>query len=289
MLEPERPRLPGVIVDIDDAVRDHYSGAQLEELVLGALAAAGHDLDALAVEDLSGLDQLHAGGVPATEHVLGHLALGPPTPLLDIGCGVGGPSRLAAARHGCPVTGIDLSPDFVALARALTARLGLADRVTHEVGTATALPFDDGAFARAMLIHAGMNIPDKAGTFAEARRVLEPGGLFAVYEQMRIGPGELAYPLPWATDETSSFVETRETYAGLLADAGFELVHEEDLTSAFGPPPPGALTPRDLFGPGFDVRIGNNLVVAAAGTLGAVLMVARARPAGGPSSASASS
>lgn len=266
-------------MDTDDVVRRHYGSKGLEEVVFAALAAAGLDLDALTPEDLAGLDQLHAGGAAATRYVLEQLELGESTLLLDVGCGVGGPGRLAAARYGCPVTGIDLSPDFVALARTLTERVGLASHVAHDVGTATALPYADGSFARAMLVHAGMNIPDKATTFREVRRVLEPGGLFAVYEQMRIGDGDLTYPLPWATDETASFVETRDGYATLLGDAGFRLEHEEDRTAAnaaAGPPAPGALTPGDLFGPGFAARLHNNIAAAMSGTLGAVLMVARA-------------
>ena len=110
-------------------------------------------------------------------------------------------------------------------------------------------------------------------------RVLEPGGRFAVYEQMRTGEGPLTYPLPWAEDESSSFVERRERYADLLATAGFVVERDEDRTAANappGPPAPGALTPAALFGPGFGERIRNNLDAAAAGTLSAVLMVARA-------------
>jgi len=266
-------------MDAEDLVRDHYSGADLEAVVIGALRSAGIDVDALQIEDLAGLDQLHAGFGPATEHMLTFLALTPGATLLDVGCGVGGPARMAAVRHGCRVTGIDLSPDFVELARSLTERLGLTSQVTHDVGSATELPYADGTFARAMLNHVGMNIADKAGVFTEVRRVLEPGGLFAVYEQMRTGDGELVYPLPWADAEASSFVDTRVGYAELLGDAGFIVEHDEDRTAANaagGPPSPGALTPGDLFGPGFGERLANNITAAMAGTLSSVLMVARA-------------
>lgn len=266
-------------MDAEDLVRAHYRGDDLEDVVLAALRGAGVDVDHLRLEDLAGLDQLHAGFGPATEHLLDALDLTPGTTLLDVGCGVGGPSRMAAARHGCQVTGIDLSPDFVDLARRLTERLGLADQVTHDLGSATDLPYDDGTFSRAMMNHVGMNIADKAGVFAEVRRVLEPGGRFAVYEQMRVGEGELTYPLPWADDEASSFVETRDRYAELLEDAGFVVEHEEDRTAAnaaAGPPARGALDPGTLFGPGFAERLGNNIAAAMTGTLGAVLMVARA-------------
>ena len=43
-----------------------------------------------------------------------------------------------------------------------------------------------------------------------------------------------------------------------------------------GPPPPGALTPAPVFGEGFGERIGNNIAATMAGTLGTILIVARA-------------
>lgn len=266
-------------MDPEDLVRAHYSGQGLEAAVLDALRGAGVDVDRLRLEDMAGLDQLHAGFGPATEHLLDALQLSPGVALLDVGCGVGGPARTAAVRHGCRVTGIDLSPDFVALARSLSERMGLGGQVTFDVGSATALPYGDGSFSRAMLNHVGMNLPDKGSVFAEVRRVLEPGGLFAVYEQMRIGTGELTFPLPWADDESSSFVETRERYRELLGAAGFVVDHEEDRTAAnaaAGPRPEGRMDPGILFGPGFEERIGNNIGAAMTGTLGAVLLVARA-------------
>ena len=262
-------------MDTERAAREHYRRDDLEDVVLAALRRVGVDPDALRVEDLTGIDQLHAGAADATEHLFDALQLGAGMAVLDVGSGIGGPARLAAAHRGCHVTGIDLSPDFVALARSLTARVGLTDLVSFDLGSATTLPYDDASFSRAMLNHVGMNIADKEDVFAEVRRVLEPGGLFAVYEQMRVGPGELTFPLPWADDAASSFVATRQDYERLLGAAGFVVERNEDR-AAFAGPPPGPLTPGDLFGDGFAERIGNNVAAAFAGVLAPVLMVARA-------------
>lgn len=266
-------------MDAEETARDHYRSDDLEARVVGALRGAGFDVDHLRVDDLTGVDQLHAGFVPATEYLLGALDLTSETRLLDVGAGIGGPARLAADRHGCRVTGIDLSPDFVDLARTLTERVGLADRVAYDVGSATAMPYDDASFSRAMINHVGMNIEAKDQVFAEVRRVLEPDGRFGVYEQMRVGDGDLMFPMPWAEDASSSFVETRERYVELLQAAGFTIERDEDRTAAVataGPPPAGSLTPADLFGPGFAERIGNNIAATMAGMLSPILIVARA-------------
>ena len=66
--------------------------------------------------------------------------------VLEIGCGLGGASRYLAAECGCRVAAIDLTPNFVEVARILTARCGLADRVEIRQANALALPFQDGTF-----------------------------------------------------------------------------------------------------------------------------------------------
>ena len=65
------------------------------------------------------------------------------THVLDLGCGIGGPARYLAGTLGRKVTGIDLSPAFIDAAAYLTARCGLSDRVSFQVGDAQNLPFDD--------------------------------------------------------------------------------------------------------------------------------------------------
>ena len=193
---------------VPDLVRGHYRRQGLADGVLHALEQSGVDMTSLTASDLAPIDQLHAGGAPATAHLLGQLALDPQTRLLDVGCGIGGPARLAAAGSSSPVVGVDLSPDFVEAARILTDRVGLTRLVEHQVSSGESLAFRDASFDRAMMIHVGMNIPDKAAVFAEVRRVLRPGGVFGLYEQMRTADGELPYPLPWSEDERCSFVET---------------------------------------------------------------------------------
>ena len=264
-------------MDVRELVTRHY-GAEpgVAAAVLATLAEAGVDLGALRVEDLAPVDQLHAGGAPATAHLLDRLDLAPGSRLLDVGCGVGGPSRLAAAR-GLQVTGVDLTPELLEAARDLTGRVGLADRVTWALTPAESLPLDDGSFEAAIMVHVGMNVPDKRSLLAEVHRVLVPGGVFAAYEQVRRGEGDLPFPMPWAEDERSSFVESVEEYVAHLRAVGFEVLEVEDRTAAtLGGPPPGSLSPAAVFGAPFVERLAHNVEATRAGLLGAALVVARA-------------
>ena len=215
-------------LDTERQVAEHYGLTGLEDTILTALAAAGVNIDRLTASDLSAVDEFHSGGLPATIEIARDLALTEATTVLDIGSGLGGPARYFGDKHGCDVTGIDLTDEFVTVATALTKRCGLSNVVRFQQASALALPFADASFNAATLLHVGMNISDKASLFLEARRVLKPGGLFAAYDVMRTGDGDIPYPMPWAISAETSFVETPAHYQDLLRAARFEIVAVHD-------------------------------------------------------------
>lgn len=215
-------------MDTEQQVAQHYGRAGLEQTILEALAAGGKDIDKLTASDLSAVDEFHSGGLPATIEIARDLALARGMALLDIGSGLGGPARYFAESHGCDVTGIDLTDEFVQAAIALTARCGLSETARFRQASALSLPFADASFDAATLLHVGMNIADKAALFKEARRVLRPGALFAVYDVMRTGDGDIPYPMPWSPSPATSFIETPERYRDLLRGADFELTAEHN-------------------------------------------------------------
>ena len=215
-------------MEIEQAVARHYAHGSLEETILEALAAAGKDVNRLAPKDLAPVDEFHVGGRQATVAFADQFGLRPGMRLLDVGCGLGGAARYFAHEHGCHVAGIDLSGEYVDVANALAARVGLGERVSCKAGSALALPFAPGHFDGAYMFHVGMNIENKARLFAEVHRVLAPAGVFGIYDVMRLAAGELSYPVPWASGPESSFVADAATYRRLLAAAGFEVLRERD-------------------------------------------------------------
>ncbi len=212
----------------EERVARHYAQSDLERAILDALVASGKDIDRLAPEDLSPVDEFHTGGREATVAFAEQVDFAAGQHVLDIGCGIGGPSRLFAAERGCRVTGVDLTNDFVQVAATLSRRVGLDGKVAYRQASALALPFDAGAFDGAYMMHVGMNIEDKPGLFAEARRVLKAGGVFAIYDIMRTGDGELSYPVHWAASPQTSFLASAAEYRQALEAAGFEVVKERD-------------------------------------------------------------
>jgi SAM-dependent methyltransferase len=211
-----------------DPVESHYTSGSLLERIRQGLERAGIDPDRTSAADLKPVDEFHIGGAAATEELLAQVPLDAHLAILDIGSGIGGTARLIAERTGARVTGIDLTREFVETATALTELVGMADRVSFQQGSALELPFADASFDLATLIHVGMNIGDKARLMAEAARVLRPGAHFLVYEVMRTGEGELAFPVPWARSPETSFLATPEAYRAAASAAGFAPVAERN-------------------------------------------------------------
>ncbi|MFO1061919.1 MAG: class I SAM-dependent methyltransferase [Dongiaceae bacterium] len=219
-------------LEIDrDAVTRHYAQGGLAERLLAALAAAGKDPDRLTAEDLAPFDQFHTRGAAATAELAALAGIGPADRVLDVGCGIGGPARSLALVPGCRVTGIDLTPEFVAVATMLADRLGLAGRVEFRVADACALPFADAAFDVAWTQHAAMNIADRPRLYGEIRRILRAGGRLALHDVLAGPAGPPLYPTPWARRPEESFLLDAAATRAVLEQAGFRVLHWQDVTA----------------------------------------------------------
>lgn len=95
------------------------------------------------------------------------------TRVLEVGCGTG--QWLARlTREGLTVAGLDASRAMLAHAR------GRAPHAALACGRAEALPFANASFDRLCCVHALHHFEDRDAFFAEARRVLRPGGALCI-------------------------------------------------------------------------------------------------------------
>jgi SAM-dependent methyltransferase len=138
------------------------------------LTAGGYDAETTSVYGIYHRHSLY----PFLDRLVGG---GEITKALDMGCGTG-VVTLAMAERGLAVTGIDHSPDMLALARATTENADLRVPPRLEVGDITKLDFADETFdlitCQGVLHHLAAIEP----TMAEMRRLLRPGGYFYVSE-----------------------------------------------------------------------------------------------------------
>ncbi len=274
---------------LETSVAAHYGKGGLAERILDGVAAAGLDPDALTVEDLAPVDEFHTAGRKATLTALAMTALKAGMHVLDAGCGIGGTARCLAAEHGCRVTGIDLTPEYVAVARMLTRRLDLAKSCHFDLGSALDMPYTAATFDAAVSFHVAMNINDRRGFYAELARVVRPCGPICLFDVMK-GPAEgMVYPVPWAETEETSFLRSPEETGALLGEAGFvvETVSSQremardffravfaKADEADAPPPLGL---HLLTGPNGPAKFANYVQALDANQIDPTIIVARRR------------
>ncbi len=216
------------VEQLENNVSQHYTDANLMTRIFEGLEAAGIVLNELQLSDLAPVDEFHIGGREATEYAISKMDLKPSDHVADIGCGIGGASRYIGSEIGCQVSGIDLTPEYIAIARALTELTSLNEKVDFEVASALQMPYEDETFDAAITFHMAMNVKDRAGLYREAARVMKPGATFCIYDVMKKSEEELSFPVPWAQTPATSHLVTPKEMRELLNDAGFEVCEVSD-------------------------------------------------------------
>ena len=166
----------------DASIERHYAESGLADTVLQALEKVLGGTDVPRLEDLPPVDELHIRGREATFEMIHNAQFSSDDHVLDVGCGVGGPSRWLAQMCGCRVSGLDITEAFCKVATLLARHTGLEKQVKYYHGSALDIPFEEDYFDGVWMQHVNMNIEDKSHLFSECRRVLRPGGKLVFYE-----------------------------------------------------------------------------------------------------------
>lgn len=151
--------------------------------------------------------------------------------ILDVGCG---PGHLTAqlAELGHTVTGVDMAPEMLALARQRMERAGL--RVTLRLGDAERLDDEpDGAYDLVVERHVLWTLPNPASAVAAWQRVLRPGGRAALFEgcwEVHVGQSRYDDELRQAIPFRDGF--QREQLVAFLEEHGLRDIEAYDLDVA---------------------------------------------------------
>jgi hypothetical protein len=116
-----------------------------------------------------------------------------------------------------------------------------------------------------------MNIVNKNTLYQQARRVIKPGGIFAVYDILQGEGGDALFPAPWARDPSISHLVTPREMEELLTDAGFQIINiidSSDLGLEWLESRPARMagkkqnrvTTQVLFGEGFTDMVRNQVI-----------------------------
>lgn len=271
----------------DKSVSDHYLHGDLLNAIKAALPALGKTIENITIEDLAPVDEFHIGGRLATDNLINQLNFSEQGHILDVGCGLGGAARYVATNYNNRVSGIDLTPEYIETGKELCSWFNLDRDIELEQGSALSMPYRDNMFDGGYMLHVGMNIDDKASLFSEIYRVLKPGAFFGVYDVMRQKDGELIYPVPWATESSTSKLSTPDEYKRALSSAGFKVSSENnrrdfsleffkklrEKTEASGGPPPLGL--HTLMQESTSVKIKNMIENISGGYIAPVEIIAQ--------------
>ena len=117
------------------------------------------------------------------EHYIAHmLGLRPGMVAADLGCGVGGPLREIIRFSGAKIVGINNNAYQLERARKLTEEAGLSHLAEFLEGDFMQVEAPDASFDAVFAIETTCHAPTRKGVFAEAFRLLKPGGHFGSYE-----------------------------------------------------------------------------------------------------------
>jgi SAM-dependent methyltransferase len=181
--------------EIRDLVRDAYGGVE------GGSRDVADKL--YSPEELADVPAISIEGALGVANHLRHAHIRPGDTVLDLGCGFGIDSILAARKAGASgrVFALDFLPEMLERAAAAADAAGLENIETLE-GEMEAIPLRDGS-VDVVISNGVVNLsPRKARVLAECARVLSPAGEFCVadltVEEEELPPEVLTHPAAWA-------------------------------------------------------------------------------------------
>jgi ubiquinone/menaquinone biosynthesis C-methylase UbiE len=185
---------------------------------------------------------MNSGHAVISEWGLSYLEAPKGARVLDIGCGGGANiGRLLRMYPDGHVEGIDYSEESVTISRRKNAA-ALGERCTIEVGSVSALPYEDASFDAVIAFETIYFWPDIVDDFREVRRVLKPGGMFLICNDS-CDPADDT----WTSRIEGMWIYGKEELSHLLVESGFEVasvnIHERGwlcvaARAADGAPPP---------------------------------------------------
>jgi SAM-dependent methyltransferase len=188
--------------------RDLMRSAEIKQIVRSAYAAVDGSSEIVAQklyspEELAQVPRSAIEGALGVGNHLRHAQIDAGETLLDLGCGAGIDTILAARRTGPTghVIALDFLPEMLGRTKTAAAEAGLANVGTLE-GDIEAIPLADGSVDH-VISNGVINLaPRKARVLAEIARVLRPGGKLTVADltvaEEELPPEILTHPATWA-------------------------------------------------------------------------------------------
>ena len=187
----------------------------------------------LLVEDLTKFDQLHYHGTDAIDIFIEKLEINEKTKILDIGSGMGGPARYIANRTGAEITAIELQSDQNNLAKNLTKKCGLSNKVNHICGDILDYNFKNQTFDIVVSWLSLYHIDNHEILLKKLFDLLNPNGFFYTEDiTSRINLSN-ADRKEIKKEIYGIHLPYFDKYISNLEQNGFKLIFSEDMSSSW--------------------------------------------------------
>jgi len=187
----------------------------------------------LLVEDLTKFDQLHYHGTDAIDIFIEKLEINEKTKILDVGSGIGGPARYIANQTGAEITAIELQPDQNNLAKDLTKKCGLSNKVNHICGDILDYDFKNQTFDAVVSWLTLYHIANHKILLKKLFDLLNPNGFFYTEDiTIRINLSD-ADRKEIKKEIYGIHLPYFDNYISNLEQNGFKLIFSEDMSSSW--------------------------------------------------------
>jgi len=198
---------------------------------LRELGVAEHER--IQIGALTPFDQYHYEGTAAVEYAINVCGINADQHVLEVGSGIGGPSRYIAHRTGCTVTALELQADLNQTAAQLTQRCGLADHVQHQQGDFLDTDSIGDNYDALVSWLAFLHIPNRQHLFARCMASLKPGGYLFIEDFSKRGDFSAQELSDLETKIYCGYVPTQDEYIDQVAAAGFADIQADDMTESW--------------------------------------------------------
>ena len=187
----------------------------------------------LLVEDLTKFDQLHYHGTDAIDIFIEKLEINEKTKILDVGSGIGGPARYLANKTGAEITAIELQSDQNNLAKDLTKKCGLSNKVNHICGDILDYDFKNQTFDAVVSWLTLYHIANHEILLKKLFDLLNPNGFFYTEDiTSRINLSD-ADRKEIKKEIYGIHLPYFDKYISNLEQNGFKLIFSEDMSSSW--------------------------------------------------------
>lgn len=160
--------------------------------------------------------------------------------IVDCGCGYGDQDILWVNEFGPKhITGVNVATEQITISAARVAEAGLADRIDYVHASATALPQEDESCTKVVALESAFHFPSRVDFFAEALRVLKPGGILVTADIipkrtfLNARYRKQVQQLGWRSAPPKALrrAANREAYEDLLLEIGFAKAETQSIAA----------------------------------------------------------